>query len=374
MNVVFLRSNPVDPDSRVEKEVISLIKDNHHVMILGWDRNYKYKLKESILKIGSYSIKIHRFGIPATYGGGLKSNLLPLISFQFRLMWWLIKNKNKYDVIHSCDFDTAFISKKIAALLHKKFVYDIFDYYVDAFNVPTNFKKIIKGLDNKIINSSDAVIICSEKRSEQIIGTNPKLLRVIHNTPYKIDLQKTEYYKDNNKIKIVYVGILSKGRFIDEIIDIVAKNANYELHIGGFGELEDNVKISSNLHKNIIFYGKLSYEKTLELEGMCDVMTALYDPKIPNHKYAAPNKFYEALMLGKPLIMIKETGMDYIVEKNDIGVVVDSNYNCIEEGLADIANRRSEWPIMAEKMKKLYDEFYDWDVMEIRLQALYKQI
>ena len=34
-------------------------------------------------------------------------------------------------------------------------------------------------------------------------------------------------------------------------------------------------------------------------------MTAIYDPNISNHYYAAPNKFYEALMLGKPLIMVK---------------------------------------------------------------------
>lgn len=52
-------------------------------------------------------------------------------------------------------------------------------------------------------------------------------------------------------------------------------------------------------------------------------MTAIYDPKVPNHRYAAPNKFYEALMLGKPIVMAKNTGFDEIIEENNIGCLIE---------------------------------------------------
>lgn len=42
MKVLFLRSNPVDPDSRVEKEVNSLIKRGYKVEVFGWDRSADY--------------------------------------------------------------------------------------------------------------------------------------------------------------------------------------------------------------------------------------------------------------------------------------------------------------------------------------------
>lgn len=38
MKVVMLRSNPIDPDVRLEKEAISLVDAGHSVTLLGWQR------------------------------------------------------------------------------------------------------------------------------------------------------------------------------------------------------------------------------------------------------------------------------------------------------------------------------------------------
>ena len=94
-----------------------------------------------------------------------------------------------------------------------------------------------------------------------------------------------------------------------------------EFHIGGFGQLENYIIEQSQRNNNIYFYGKLPYGKTLALEQACDIMIAIYDPSFANHKYAAPNKFYESLMLGKPIIMAHHTGFDNIIERNRIGVL-----------------------------------------------------
>ncbi|MEW9109059.1 MAG: glycosyltransferase family 4 protein [Cytobacillus gottheilii] len=375
MKIVFIRSNPVDPDSRVEKEVNSLIKAGYEVEILAWDRSSKYRMKESFIDLESGKVKIYRFGIPATFGGGIRKNLGPLILFQIRLLKWLYNNKSDYDAIHACDFDTAFTSFQIARRFRKKFVYDIFDYYVDApFGVPSRIKRLIEKVDHRIINSADGVIICTEKRKKQIKGTNPKRLAIIHNTPAnninmfeKIDL-------DKSKIKIVYVGILGSGRFIKEIAEIVKNNPRYEFHIGGFGEYENYFKYMSEEHSNIKFYGKLPYKKTLELENSCDIMTAIYDPKVPNHNYAAPNKFYESLMLGKPIIMVKNTGMDEVVSINDIGMVIDYDKKVLKKAIETLVNRKNEWPIISLKMKSLYMREYSWGEMEKRLLELYGDI
>lgn len=374
MKIVFIRSNPVDPDSRVEKEVNSLIKAGHEVRVVGWDRNTKYRIKESCIKLESGKAKIYRFGIPASFGGGIRRNLRPLLLFQIKLFKWLYRNKNEYEIIHACDFDTAFISSIVARILRKKFIYDIFDYYVDAFGVPPKLKKYIEKLDHKVINTADAVIICTEKRKEQIKGTNPKRLAVIHNTPSNIINNIGKINLDKSKIKIVYVGILGSGRFIKEIAEIVKENPRYEFHIGGFGEYEEFFDCMSKQHSNIKFYGKLPYRKTLELENSCDIMTAIYDPKVPNHKYAAPNKFYEGLMLGKPLIMVKNTGFDEVVIKNDIGEIIEYKIDSLKEAIDRLVERRNSWEQISIRMKNLYTKEFSWDKMEKQLIELYEGI
>jgi len=374
MKVVFLRSNPVDPDSRVEKQVNSLIKAGYQVEILAWDRNDKYDRKESVIELDSGTVKVYRFGIPATYGGGIKKNLIALLNFQYKLFVWLTKNRKNYDVIHACDFDTAFIASKVSMILNKKLIYDIFDYYVDAFKVPKKIKKIITFLDHNIINRADAVIICTEKRIDQIKGTNPKKLTIIHNTPAQVKTKINRLNLNPNKIKVVYVGILGEGRFIKEIIEFVQKNREFEFHIGGFGEYKNEIEKISKDFENIYFYGKMPYFKTLELENSCDIMTAIYDPNIPNHYYAAPNKFYEALMLGKPLIMVKNTGMDDVVTENRIGEVIDYNIDSLKNGIKEIVDRKAEWEELSQRMKSLYNKNYNWNEMEKRILDLYEGI
>lgn len=375
MKIVFLRSNPVNPDPRVQKEVNSLLKEKHVINILAWDRDKDYSVNSEKIKMNNGECKITRFGIRSTFGAGFKKNLMPLIRFQICLLKWLIKNRGEYDIIHACDFDTvipAYVCKK---LFGKKYIYDIFDYYVDAYSVPNKIKGFIQKIDHIMINNSDATIICTEERRKQIKGASPKKIEVIHNSPNKFNISNNNNLKLNeDKVKIVYVGILNDGRYIIELAEVIKDMEECEFHIGGFGKLENQIRELASRYPNIKFYGKLPYDKTLELESQCDIMTAIYDPSISNHYYAAPNKFYEALMLGKPLIMIKNTGMDKVISENKIGEVTEFNKQSIEKAIKNIIANKDKWQDISKKMKEIYDSEYSWDIMEKRIQALYKDI
>lgn len=369
-----MRSNPVNPDSRVEKEASALIRAGYRVKILAWDRSEKYKINKSYININSKKAEIYRFGIPGTFGGGYK-NLKNLITFQIRLISWLIKNRDSYDIVHACDFDTAYSSYLVSRFTKKKLVFDIFDY---LFTKPTGKFKLIQKyiifLQKKIINYADATIICTEQRKRQIDGSNPKRLAVIHNSPPDVSNVLGRLCLNENKIKIAYVGILQDYRFLVELAEVVRENRNWELHIGGFGKYEDYFKELSNNNPNIVYYGKLPYDKALELEKSCDILTAIYDPKINNHYYAAPNKFYEGLMLGKPLIMVRGTGMSEIIEQYGIGELMEFNIDSLRTAIEKLVKRKNEWPYMSEKMKTLYRQKYSWDSMEEKLIDLYKKI
>lgn len=374
MRIVYIRSNPVSPDSRVEKEVNSLIQNGHLVQIIAWDRAATYKEKKTELVLKDTVCEITRFGIEASFGGGFKKNSKALVLFQLAIRDWLIKHQLEYDVIHACDFDTAYTANKLARKLNKPIVYDIFDYYVDAFSVPKKLRKLIEKADIKTINQASHTIICTEERKKQIAFSHPQKLTVIHNTPHECPVCPNYYKVNKEKLSIAYIGTLLEGRLIRELVAIVSENNAFELHIGGFGPLEDYVLEASQRSQNIYYYGKLPYERTLQLERHCDIVTALYDPSEVNHRYAAPNKFYEGLMLGKPLIMAKNTGLDSIVSSQGFGKVIEFTKADLQEALRQLSTEKQTFPVVSEKMKAYYHTHFSWREMEKRLLSLYNSM
>ena len=177
-----------------------------------------------------------------------------------------------------------------------------------------------------------------------------------------------------SRVKIIYVGNLVEDRFILKALSLADSIPNVEFHIGGMGALEDVVARIAQEKENVFFYGKMKYSDVISLENQGDILLALYDPALPNHRYAAPNKFYEALALGKPLIMFHNTGMDDIVMANNIGAVCDATEKGIYSAIIELQSKRDVWAPMAEKMKALFDEEYSWNIMEKRLMSLYEEI
>ena len=379
MRILFVRANQGQPDSRVEKEIYSLSKE-HTVELYGWDRTKEHReIEDRKVIIGDKTFTYHLIGIIAPQGGGFKKIMIPMFKFWISVNRFLKIHKTDYDAIHFCDFDTAALSFGLAKKLDFKIVYDIFDYYADSHPAPSPIRDIIRKRENYIIANSDAVILCSEKRKEQIVPAVPKKLAIVHNTPSNElplkFLKLQENREKTKKVKLVYVGMLSDDRFLREIAGVIQKRNDIEWHVGGFGLLEKFFIQLSNKSDNIFFYGKLPYEQALSLEAQCDIMTAIYDPKIENHKYAAPNKFYEALMLGKPLIMMKNTGLDSYVSKYDLGYVIDYDKEDVIKGLNNalnsILNRRENFREIGKREHSIYNEEFSWIKMERRLLEVY---
>ena len=374
--VVLLRSNPVSPDPPVEKTTDFLLSEGYQVTILAWDRSTNKPVEEDTIQHTHGQAKIYRAFYEGQFSGGFKKNLKSLICFQKFLYTWLKKNRGNYDIIHAYDFDTALVASLIAKKYKKKFVYAILDYYVASHNLSGSaIGNIIKKLEDNTIGKADVTLICTEKRKEQIKDAKPQYLEIIHNTPIEtklLDKANRVCKSDSNRMKIVYVGIFGGGRLLRELSNVVTKRNDCELHIGGFGAgMENYFEELSRTNDNIFYYGRLKYQDTLQLERECDVMTAIYDPIVPNHKFAAPNKFYESLMLGKPIIMVENTGFDDIIRNEHIGEIIQYNEESLDSALSELISKNSEWESMSTNARRLYKNLYSWDIMQQRLKKVY---
>lgn len=235
-------------------------------------------------------------------------------------------------------------------------------------------------METFVIRNAEATILCSEKRREQIEPAHPKELCYIHNSPHinalRFDGEGERVCKsDSSRLKLVYVGNFCADRWILELLENVSKMpTKVEMHIGGIGGLSDQVNAYAEKYENIFAYGKMKYQDVLKLESECDCLAALYETHIRNHVYAAPNKFYEALALGKPLLMIEGSGMSEIVEREHLGVLMKPTAESFESALSEIQELIQTDKTLKERMKKLFEERYSRTIMEKRLTNLYEQI
>lgn len=184
MRTVLLRTNSCQPDPRVEKEVNSLLTlRDLPLRVVCWDRDGRKGKYQEMLEVANGQVPITRFGIPASWGGGMKANFFPMLKFEWKLFWWLMFHQREYDTVHACDLLTGLPAWLPCKLFRKRMVYDIFDYYAATAHGPEKLLNIFRKLENGIINSADVTIICSEKRQEQIAGAKPRKLVVLHNAP-----------------------------------------------------------------------------------------------------------------------------------------------------------------------------------------------
>lgn len=377
MKVLYIRTNNFQFDSRVAKELKTLSSvDNLDITCLGWERNgrnSKRVMKKDII-ISDLNFNGFLIDVYGPWGRGGRKNLIPLFVFMRVLKKWLKKNLYDYDAIHCVDLATAYYAIPIAKKRNIKIIYDIFDYFPDIRKYPKIIRHFFVKAETKCINNADITIICSEERKKQIGKAKPKKLFVIHNSP---DINTDDYSSlpiMEKPISFVYIGNLVNDRLIELVLDYFSTKQEYILNIGGIGALSEMAESYSKRFSNIKFFGALDYSKVLEIENASDVIIALYNPEVLNHKYVASNKFYECLALGKRIIMCAGTGMDSEIQKYNVGVLIEPNIKSLNSGINLLIENKKEWPMHAKNLKEVFNNEYSWKIMKKRLLKIYETL
>ena len=310
--VIFLRSQNPDTDSRLQRYSNILKKENILHTIIGWNREDKEieTSKDTIL----YNKK-------APIGGGL-SNILSLILWNFFLFRKLFILRKKYTIIHSIDFDTCIPAYIIAKFFKKKLIFDIYDKYTDARNMPSFVALFIDKIEKHCAIHSDELILPDECRIKQLNIHKHEKIHIIENVPYS-NLKLSTKKEITNDLIFSYVGILEeKNRGIENLLNVIAKNPSITLHIAGGGKIEPLIKEMSKKYPNIIFHGQVPPEKALEILAKSDIIVGMYYKTIKNHLYASPNKYFEHLFLEKVLLTTEATPPGDKVQKYKTGFAI----------------------------------------------------
>lgn len=386
MKVCIIRNAEAESNASIIRMIDALIYGGYEVCVLSRNRemtNSKTKIIRKDIYHKNSIIKNFEIQLPSTRGAGNK-NIFNLFNYMIMVFVWLRRNASQYDIIHSFDLDAGFPASMISKIYKKKFVYHIADFYVESRNgIPAKLKEIIKKLEFSVINKSDLTIVCTKERIEQINGSNPNKVIVIHNTPVTDINEKKETssyniyankeFGKNDKLKISYVGGLSESRFIKEILEIVSQDNRLTLEIAGYGSLSKLVEDYDKKFKNIKFFGQVDYSKSLSINERSDLMIAMYDPSFKNNQYSAPNKVYESMNFGKPIIVAKGTGVDRLVNREKIGFISDYDVTSFQKQINYIFEKPNLFNEYKANTQKIYPN-YSWNKMKKRLIKEYKNL
>lgn len=379
-------------DPRPYKEAKSLIKYGYNVFLVCWAADFTGEGRDlkNISQIEEFEgIKILRV---------FQTLSSPKSTMVVRGLQQLIAMKKmgekvtelKPDVIHCHDLNTllsgAMAKKKLAVPL----IYDSHEDYPGML-APKSIviSKFASIFENLLLKYVDWVITVSEelvkkfKKHKQINAVaiyNSRMLNEIFQKKETKELKKELNISDDDFI-IGYIGALSKKRGIDNLIKSIKyiddKNAKV-LIVGG---PENEVKTLRALAEKedamdkVILTGHIPYFEVIPYFSLLNVGTVLFQP-LPNHLIAAPNKLFEYMSAGLPLIVSDFPEMKRIVvDESGCGTAVDpTNPEKIAGAITYILEHPKGANKMGENGRRAVEEKYSWERMDAKLIKVYNEV
>jgi glycosyltransferase involved in cell wall biosynthesis len=178
---------------------------------------------------------------------------------------------------------------------------------------------------------------------------------------------------------VAYVGVVSALRGAKEMLQAMAllsHRPNARLRIAGIFSpvgLEDEARKLAGWDR-VDFLGWQSHEEAMAMLGEARMGLVLFHP-VPNHIEAQPNKLFEYMSAGIPVIASDFILWRRIVEEAHCGLLVDPlNTKAIAEAIQWLLEHPTEAEEMGKRGQKTVREHYNWDVEAQKLLKSYERI
>ena len=367
--VILVRTNLVDRDPWLAKEIDTLKRGGYAITLLCWDRDCKASRAQQWETGGDYREIRLRLKAPWSI------KILPFLPiwWSFVFFWLMVE---RWDMAHAINLDSIMPAVIAAKLKRQPIIYEIFDVYADLIVLPQFLRQSGIYLDKIFMRLADAVIIANEAQEKELNGIPNSNAVVIYNPPpdyfRKLDAQ------ENDIFTMFYAGVLYRSRSLnlDKVFQAIRNIDGVRLIIAGYGDQATDIEQWVNeAGDKAEFIGEISYNEALERTMTSDLLFVLNDPVVPSVRYASCNKLFEAMMGHKPIIVSKGTGMADMVEKEKCGLVVDSNsVGEIREAIVSLKESLELCRQLGANGRKAYEQKYNREIMERRLLTLYRAI
>lgn len=314
--VIVSVTNDLVTDNRVDRSCRVLVSSGLKVLLIG------RKLADSQ--------EINRPYTCIRFKMIFKKGVLFYASYNLRLFFYLLFHR--VDLLYSNDLDTLLANYLITKVKRIPIIYDSHELFTEVselHNHPlkkrvwtTIEKYIVPKLQSCItVNASIAAIF------EKKYGVK---FHVIRNVPNQINIAtiKTD---ELNKIpsesfKVIIQGSgLNVERGLEEAIEAITLLENVHLLVVGGGDVLPKAKklvIQFNLENKVHFFGKRPYHDLMTFTQLADCGLAIDKATNKNHELALPNKVFDYIQAGTPIICMDLIEIKSLVKKYDVGIVI----------------------------------------------------
>ncbi len=343
--VVHIVLNPFIQDSRVMRECKSLAAAGYKVTVIAVHENNLQEWDEQD------GFQVHRIKlISKTLWKHPIMQIVKYAEFVIRAMVQI--NRIRPGISHGHDPNGLLIAYLAKLICKSKLIYDSHEYWRDAVHQRGKYKSIFKlgvKLETFCIKRADTVTTVNGSIAQLIREENTvKKVSVIRNIPEKSAtniLSAGKVLFPPCEFNLIYTGNVEVGRGIRHIISAMAgvKQQIGLVIVGRDSEYRNKMKDyvhSLNLQERVRF---LPAVQPQEIVSVCKLAQAGIAPIrniCTSYYLSLPNKVFEYIHAGIPLLVNNLPEMSALINQHDIGMEF-----CIED-ISDIV----------EKIHTLYDD------------------
>lgn len=248
-----------------------------------------------------------------------------------------ILKKNNYDKVVVFGIQLVFFLKShLIREYSNKYIIDIRDHnrVIKYFNI------------EKAVNHSNFTVVSSLGYKEWLPNSNKYVIN--HNTIIESlgELREVKPFdlSSGNKISIGCIGALRDHKINIDFIESLRNSETVQLNYHGEGDINQDISkyLLSHGIENVNLTGRYDKEEEPELYKKNNIVNVLrYNDGI-NNKTALPNRLYNAVIYGKPMLAFEGTHLSEIIKDYNLGIVIESFDNIERELMEYIYNFKFE--------------------------------
>ena len=312
-------TNDLQTDQRVERICHALTERGFEVVLIGRRSKDSLKLKRPY--------RTERFRML------FKKGFFFYAEFNTRLFWALLFKRKS--LLYANDLDTLLPNFLAAKISRTPLVYDSHEYFTEVPELLDRpfVRSIWEKLEASIFPRLQHVITVNDKLAEIYSEKYQVPVTAIRNVPEltpENGLDNSESDKNKNSLKtkeiLIYQGALNLGRGIELMIDSMEFLPEMKLLIAGQGDISEELRRrveQRSLGNRVYFTGRLIPKELKKLTKSASLGLSLEENLGLNYKYALPNKIFDYIHAGIPVIVSNLPVMSRLVSDNRVGEVLE---------------------------------------------------
>jgi glycosyltransferase involved in cell wall biosynthesis len=241
------------------------------------------------------------------------------------------------DLYHGMAYMGIPIALDLARRHDARVVYDARDIYLDAANLARMrgpMRTLIARAERRWARAADRVMTVNRPYAEIMARRwSVPLPLIVMNCSYRTDPPEPPRRRFHERLGldpvrrvVLYQGGFSPHRGIEQLLDAIPKIPGAVLVLLGYGALQEELErraADPGLAGLVHLLPAVPPTELLEWVGSADVVAMPIQPSTLNHRYTTPNKLFEAMAVGVPVVASDLPGRASIVRETDAGLLVD---------------------------------------------------